>query len=419
MHRVAACVLLLASAAVCQAAGEYGATCSTSLDCGAKAPHCQTYLIDRSTLMRQQGDTSVKIDGITPKAYGFCSQCRSDCDCAPNEYCGIDSETALSVPSTPRLVDHDMAGEAAQKEFAAVNDAFAGMPLKGKCVPYGITKTEAQLKSIFDNELAQCVPSMKDEALSAQVDIGDSERQLIPVHSWYTGTDAAVGQFCGHIYDHALNKDKAFFEQVAGRKVDEGSDTSRALLKKDAAGGLLFNSPAVCSKAVKMEDGSHLMKCATPQADEITYQSNLFEFKFSVPVVGWVGSCELGGCRYCRDGSRQMCNANGGIPRTCYGGQWIATVSSEGPKKIEYRIEIAIFAIMAVLAILLIVQCINAVQMRGLNKAAAPPAPTSSTAPAAATLAAELTDLSAPQKLDAQAALTGIPDMGPAELGSA
>jgi len=411
MHRVASCALLLASAAVCQAAGNYGAQCSTSLECGAKAPYCQTYLVDKSALMRQQGDASVKVDGITPKAYGFCSQCRSDCDCAPNEYCGIDSETALSVQSIARLADHDKAGEAAQKEFAAAMDAFAGMPLKGKCVPYGITKTEAQLKAVSDNELAQCVPTMKDESLGTPQDLtdtdGSSVRELIPVHYWYTGSDAAVGQFCGHIYEHALNKDKAFFEQKAERKVDADKDDTRALLKKDASGKLLFNSPAVCSKAVRMDDGSTLMKCATPEAEEISYKSSLFEFKFNVPVVGWKGSCELGGCRYCRDGDSNTCSA-AGIPRTCYGGQWIATVSSEGPQKIEYRIEIAIFAIMSAVVVLMIVQCINAVQMRSLTKAAAPPAPPAPPASAANGPADTLTEV----KTEQPKAADSVPSMG-------
>ena len=39
-------------------------------------------------------------------------------------------------------------------------------------------------------------------------------RKLMTPDIWYTGTPAAVAQFCGHIYEHALNNKTAFYERI-------------------------------------------------------------------------------------------------------------------------------------------------------------------------------------------------------------
>ena len=62
---------------------------------------------------------------------------------------------------------------------------------------------------------------------------------------WYTGAPAAVAQFCGHIYEHALNNEKAFYERIDDAAVKRDyNENDQALLKPD------FMSPScVCDEA--------------------------------------------------------------------------------------------------------------------------------------------------------------------------
>ena len=86
----------------------YGSKCSSSLECGSSAPFCQIYLTDRSMLIaqskKQKKSSADDYLNVKPTAHGFCTECKSDCDCGVGEFCAVDTEgEGISVGKHAKL----------------------------------------------------------------------------------------------------------------------------------------------------------------------------------------------------------------------------------------------------------------------------------------------------------------------------
>ena len=124
---------------------EYGSACSSSLECGSSAPFCQIYLTDRSMLIaqskKQKKSSADDYLNVKPTAHGFCTECKSDCDCGVGEFCAVDTEgEGISVGKHAKLSAENTPAAASElkqdhkDEFEAVSKAFEGMKLRSKCM---------------------------------------------------------------------------------------------------------------------------------------------------------------------------------------------------------------------------------------------------------------------------------------------
>ena len=197
-------------------------------------------------------------------------------------------------------------------------------------------------------------------------------RTLTVPRMWYTGAPAAVGQFCGHIYEHALNNKKAFFERIDDAAVkSDYNENDQALLKPD------FMSPAVCTKAALVK--GQLFKRCTSELNRYGYieyndrfeysrAGSPFTYAFSSPAIAWQGNCEQGKCHVCQEGSTRCFPSSGsssgisvqtGIPQECSRGEWKASVGSFRQKQRKEEELFLPFAVtvFAATALLVIIQC--------------------------------------------------------------
>lgn len=68
---------------------QYGSTCSSSADCTDVAyPHCSIYWMDQTLGANTESYSDPAPKPSPAQVKGVCVQCRTDCDCAVNQYCG-------------------------------------------------------------------------------------------------------------------------------------------------------------------------------------------------------------------------------------------------------------------------------------------------------------------------------------------
>jgi hypothetical protein len=78
--------------------------CKNSTVCPASAPFCLSYANNKTlTQMRDQQQTQANLFISSDQGSnldfveGFCVQCREDCDCGVNEFCGVDPDASTRV----------------------------------------------------------------------------------------------------------------------------------------------------------------------------------------------------------------------------------------------------------------------------------------------------------------------------------
>jgi len=63
---------------------------------------------------------------------GFCVECRTECDCDVNQYCGASTDLVIPVGVQSSNTGSGITGYA-REIMAAYGQAFSGMKLRGKC----------------------------------------------------------------------------------------------------------------------------------------------------------------------------------------------------------------------------------------------------------------------------------------------
>mmetsp|Transcript_54883 Transcript_54883/g.130305 ORF Transcript_54883/g.130305 Transcript_54883/m.130305 type:complete len:493 (-) Transcript_54883:183-1661(-) len=134
LHRrvlLAAALVALVPSAL---AGGYGTDCSKSEDCtDSGAPFCEVYFKDYSYVLNNKVDE-------TPgpqQNKGYCVECKVDCDCSPNQYCGVapsDGEKLLFPVGLQSSNGGSGMSSYAQTKIAFYARSFGGMPLRSKCL---------------------------------------------------------------------------------------------------------------------------------------------------------------------------------------------------------------------------------------------------------------------------------------------
>jgi hypothetical protein len=137
------------------------------------------------------------------------------------------------------------------------------------------------------------------------------------VDGWYTGSMESKAQFCGRLYDHALQT-SAFYDQA------EGTAGAKPYTKdnvEDLLTGKL-NTPAICTKAVMVKDTKDKIspECKTGTKAEFKLGDGSTEptFTFVSPAIAWTGICEDGQCLVCQESANdKRCNGGYGIRQQC------------------------------------------------------------------------------------------------------
>ena len=214
-------------------------------------------------------------------------------------------------------------------------------------------------------------------------------RKLMTPDIWYTGKPAAVAQFCGHIYEHALNNKTAFYERIDDSVVKRDYYANdKELLKPD------FMSPGVCSKAALFKDNL-IKQCSSRSSSYGSgYYSNLFEYKtdsfqysFTSPAIAWWGNCKQGECQVCKEGESR-CTSRRGIHQECSHGKWKASVGTALLRGEGERFLVAFFVtVFVATALLIIIQCTQGgllfkISLKAKREVDDPPKPHDNRAPA-------------------------------------
>lgn len=121
----------------------YGKACSSALDCtDASAPICLIYFTDSSPLANTGSYSDPKPNPAASVQKGYCVQCKQDCDCDVNQYCGIGTLTFPSDAFIQSPGNGGNANEAARKKELKTSELYAlsysGLPMKSKCMNYNV-----------------------------------------------------------------------------------------------------------------------------------------------------------------------------------------------------------------------------------------------------------------------------------------
>lgn len=155
---------------------------------------------------------------------------------------------------------------------------------------------------------------------------------------WYIGNMVSKAQFCGRLYDHAMQTGASPFyvqtEGTAGAK-PYTKDNVEDLLKIIPGTPTSFNKPSICTKAVMVKDTKDKMttpECKTGTQAKFSLGDDSTEptFTFVSPAIAWTGVCQNGQCLVCTE-SEERCPSHG-IKQQCV----VAVDSASGEAKTEW-----------------------------------------------------------------------------------
>jgi hypothetical protein len=121
---------ILAVVLVCPAvvtAVPYGSECAESIDCDGTL-RCKDFFWDLSARTLKGNATLVK--------KGLCVECDDDCDCGVNQYCGIDVDSPVTIPSFALETSNAAEFPYLSSHVDQISSGVQGMAIASKCLDY-------------------------------------------------------------------------------------------------------------------------------------------------------------------------------------------------------------------------------------------------------------------------------------------
>jgi len=121
---------ILAVVLVCPAlvtAVPYGSECAESTDCDGTL-RCREFFWDLSARMLKGNATLVK--------KGLCVECDDECDCGVNQYCGIDVDSPVTIPSFALETSNAAEFPYLSSHVDQISSGVQGMAIASKCLDY-------------------------------------------------------------------------------------------------------------------------------------------------------------------------------------------------------------------------------------------------------------------------------------------
>ena len=222
---------------------EYGLFCNHSSDCNDAAPFCNIYFVDTSYMTNLKSDISGFPSAVlSPRMYGVCVGCLSDCDCDVNQYCGTDPHTPIKVP--PFVSENVGTGSNLyrKQKILTISASFSNLTMRSICIDY--LAPSARCYQDFISELEAEVVSENEEIIYP----GQPARQTNTLRMPTGWPKARAADFCGQINSFG----PAFYTiKTSGNRVDSLIESDRLYQSSAATSTRTFsydyyNSPAVC-----------------------------------------------------------------------------------------------------------------------------------------------------------------------------
>ena len=138
---------------------QYGSPCTTAANCtDPSAPHCSIFFTDASggANTRSYNDDTPQPSNLDVR--GICVECKTDCDCGINRYCGLGEWT---IPATKSLnsgtagAHTDTDYKTIMKSIELYGIAYLNMKITSRCRDYSLPQGFCSVH--YDTPSAQIV----------------------------------------------------------------------------------------------------------------------------------------------------------------------------------------------------------------------------------------------------------------------
>jgi hypothetical protein len=135
---VALAAMLQIDFGVCQ----YGAPCSSAANCTEpSAPHCYVFFVDRTGGANTRSYTDTVPQPTNLDIKGICVECKRDCDCGVNKYCGLGEWTIPRIESRNSGTAggrSDAESKSILKSIELYGVAYLNMKIRSRCLDYSM-----------------------------------------------------------------------------------------------------------------------------------------------------------------------------------------------------------------------------------------------------------------------------------------
>ena len=121
---------------------QYGSPCTTAANCtDPSAPHCSIYFTDATGAANTRSYTDSTPQPTNLDVRGICVECKTDCDCGINRYCGLGEWTipqTVSQNSGTAGASSDAGYKTIIKSIQLYGIAYLNMRIKSRCRDYSM-----------------------------------------------------------------------------------------------------------------------------------------------------------------------------------------------------------------------------------------------------------------------------------------
>ena len=121
---------------------QYGSPCTTAANCtDPSAPHCSIFFTDATGGANTRSYTDATPQPTDLDVRGICVECKTDCDCGINRYCGLGE---WAIPPTKSLnsgtagAHTDADYKTIMKSIELYGVAYLNMKIKSRCRDYSL-----------------------------------------------------------------------------------------------------------------------------------------------------------------------------------------------------------------------------------------------------------------------------------------
>jgi hypothetical protein len=164
---VIVCVATMFDVVQCQ----YGSPCISAANCtDPSAPHCTIFFTDATGGANTRSYTDDTPQPSNLDVRGICVECKTDCDCGINRYCGLGEWT---IPATKSLnsgtagAHTDAEYKTTMKSIELYGIAYLNMKIKSKCRDYVLPQGFCSVH--YDTPSAQIVAQKKSDGSTVPI----------------------------------------------------------------------------------------------------------------------------------------------------------------------------------------------------------------------------------------------------------
>mmetsp|Transcript_1018 Transcript_1018/g.1708 ORF Transcript_1018/g.1708 Transcript_1018/m.1708 type:complete len:438 (+) Transcript_1018:182-1495(+) len=244
-------------------AAKYGEACSNDADCTDEgAPYCFVYFQDLSPIGQE----------AVPVSTGKCVECREDCNCGINRYCGIpDSDDGDYLTYDGGFTSSNAGfgkwSETNVNKVAALKEAFSGMPMPSKCMKYKEGDDQDKF-CIMHNDFSNQGFYIARTYTRDDDDVTQQGTVTAAAQSW---PEALKDRYCGKI-DSWVPNFRGFksFNTVgsSGTTSDTDIDPTNAKTDHELLGTGSPSSPGRCAKKVYYDECVYAVAAKTALNDK-------------------------------------------------------------------------------------------------------------------------------------------------------